>query len=624
MGIPSANRYVARELVQARCLAGPAGAPASIQRVADRGLPQRGTARTRNGRRRCVPADIGEAVDRSLRATRSSALPPGSCSHGYAPTTAATSPPRSPMPSSRARRCASTRDMPLRHWRRAMKRGARTSHSASRPKARGTHEGGAIRDDFLTFGRPDIGEEEIAEVVDTLRSGWLATGPAGGALRGAVRRATSGRAHAVAVGSCTAALHFARRLPAWAQGDEVITTPMTFCATAHAIVHAGAPAGVRRRRAGTRATSTPTRSRPPWARARRRSCRSTRGPALRDGPDRGASAAAHGLLRRRGRGARRRRPPGSGRSAGSLGEARAASASTRPRHRHRRGRDGHDRRRRAGGPSPAATPTTASASARGSATRRAAYRHQQARRPRVQVQHDRRPGRARHPPARHGSTSELAAPGARSGTATTRRWPSSRWSRPPPRSRRRARAPALLAAGRPERPGEPRRRARRADRARDRRRGALRRRCTCTPTTARRFGHREGELPNAERDRRRARCRCRCRRPLEEDARRGRRRCERDVGGRRRGRRGMSGGTASGPTVAHVNYSFFHSTQSFIYHYLVALRRCQSICLTREPGVRGDPGRGAATPSSGDLYTLRPGRRVARPVVGGRCRAAAC
>ena len=38
------------------------------------------------------------------------------------------------------------------------------------------------------------------------------------------------------------------------------------------------------------------------------------------------------------------------------------------------------------------------------------------------------------------------------------------------------------------------------------------------------------------------------------------------------------------PTVGHVNYSFFHSTQSFIYFYLAALRRFAPICLTRTPG----------------------------------------
>lgn len=94
-------------------------------------------------------------------------------------------------------------------------------------------------EDFLTFGAPYIGEEEIQEVVDTLRSGWLGTGPR-------VARFESDFAeykhvdHAVAVSSCTAALHLsmvAARLPADA---EVVTTPLTFCATVNAILHAGA------------------------------------------------------------------------------------------------------------------------------------------------------------------------------------------------------------------------------------------------------------------------------------------------------------------------------------------------------------------------------------------------
>jgi dTDP-4-amino-4,6-dideoxygalactose transaminase len=84
----------------------------------------------------------------------------------------------------------------------------------------------------VPFAPPAIGAEEIAEVIATLESGWLSTGPR-------VRRfeaefaAYVGAAHAVALNSCTAGLHLA-------PGDEVITTPLTFCATANVIVHAGA------------------------------------------------------------------------------------------------------------------------------------------------------------------------------------------------------------------------------------------------------------------------------------------------------------------------------------------------------------------------------------------------
>jgi colanic acid/amylovoran biosynthesis glycosyltransferase len=73
--------------------------------------------------------------------------------------------------------------------------------------------------------------------------------------------------------------------------------------------------------------------------------------------------------------------------------------------------------------------------------------------------------------------------------------------------------------------------------------------------------------------------------------------------------------TADGgrPTVAHVNYSFFHSTQSFIYHYLVALRRFHSICLTRSPesGTIRDT---VPRELEGDLYAYAPGRGSRAPL----------
>lgn len=101
-------------------------------------------------------------------------------------------------------------------------------------------EGGQpVRKDFLVFGSPDIKEAEIQEVVDTLRSGWLGTGPK-------VRRfeedfrAYIGCKHAIALNSCTAGLHLALDVLDIGEGDEVITTPITFAATANVIVHRGA------------------------------------------------------------------------------------------------------------------------------------------------------------------------------------------------------------------------------------------------------------------------------------------------------------------------------------------------------------------------------------------------
>ena len=81
--------------------------------------------------------------------------------------------------------------------------------------------------------------EEIAEVVATLESGWLSTGPRVAAFERAFAGYV-GAPHAIAVNSCTAALHLSLLACGVEPGDEVITTPLTFCATANVIVHAGA------------------------------------------------------------------------------------------------------------------------------------------------------------------------------------------------------------------------------------------------------------------------------------------------------------------------------------------------------------------------------------------------
>jgi dTDP-4-amino-4,6-dideoxygalactose transaminase len=93
--------------------------------------------------------------------------------------------------------------------------------------------------DFIVFGSPFVGEDEIAEVEATLRSGWLGTGPRVAAFEDAFRAYTNA-AHALALSSCTAALHVALIACGVGEGDEVITTPLTFAATANAIIHAGA------------------------------------------------------------------------------------------------------------------------------------------------------------------------------------------------------------------------------------------------------------------------------------------------------------------------------------------------------------------------------------------------
>src|SRR5918993_1346903 len=94
----------------------------------------------------------------------------------------------------------------------------------------------------VPFAPPAIGAEEIAEVVETLESGWLSTGPRVASFERAFADYT-GAEHAIAVNSCTAALHLSLLAGAVGQGHEVITTPLTFCATANVVVHTGATPG---------------------------------------------------------------------------------------------------------------------------------------------------------------------------------------------------------------------------------------------------------------------------------------------------------------------------------------------------------------------------------------------
>ncbi len=96
-----------------------------------------------------------------------------------------------------------------------------------------------MRDNYLVFGAPQIEEAEINEVVDSLRSGWLGTGPKVAKFEVAFRQYI-GADYAVALNSCTAGLHLALLVTGLKPGDEVITTPMTFCSTVNTIIHAGA------------------------------------------------------------------------------------------------------------------------------------------------------------------------------------------------------------------------------------------------------------------------------------------------------------------------------------------------------------------------------------------------
>ena len=93
---------------------------------------------------------------------------------------------------------------------------------------------------FLPFALPDIGEEEIQEVVDSLRSGWITTGPKTRKFEQDFTAYLGGDLHAVAVNSATAGLHLAVEACGLGPGDEAITTTHTFTATAEVLRYVGA------------------------------------------------------------------------------------------------------------------------------------------------------------------------------------------------------------------------------------------------------------------------------------------------------------------------------------------------------------------------------------------------
>lgn len=95
------------------------------------------------------------------------------------------------------------------------------------------------KDNFLVFGSPVIEDAEIQEVISSMKSGWLGTGPKVATFENNFKVYKDAN-HAIAVNSCTAALHLSLLAAGLKSGDEVITTPMTFCATINAIMHTGA------------------------------------------------------------------------------------------------------------------------------------------------------------------------------------------------------------------------------------------------------------------------------------------------------------------------------------------------------------------------------------------------
>lgn len=95
------------------------------------------------------------------------------------------------------------------------------------------------RTEFLVFGQPDLREDDERLILECLRSRWIGQGPRVESFEEEFR-AYQGVGHAVAVNSCTAAMHLALITAGAGPGDEVITSSLTFCSTANVIVHVGA------------------------------------------------------------------------------------------------------------------------------------------------------------------------------------------------------------------------------------------------------------------------------------------------------------------------------------------------------------------------------------------------
>ena len=96
-----------------------------------------------------------------------------------------------------------------------------------------------MSEQYIPFHRPSIGADELAEVTATLQSGWLTTGPRTAQFEREFKEYVQAP-HALAVNSCTSGLHLALAALNIGPGDEVITTPLTFCATVNTILQVGA------------------------------------------------------------------------------------------------------------------------------------------------------------------------------------------------------------------------------------------------------------------------------------------------------------------------------------------------------------------------------------------------
>src|SRR5271154_3391088 len=107
------------------------------------------------------------------------------------------------------------------------------------PQALAIHGGSPVRASFLPYGRQSVDEADIQAVVEVLRSDWLTTGPKVAEFEEAFA-ARVGAAYAVSVTSGTAALHAAAFAAGLKPGDEAITAPLTFAATANCVLYQGA------------------------------------------------------------------------------------------------------------------------------------------------------------------------------------------------------------------------------------------------------------------------------------------------------------------------------------------------------------------------------------------------
>src|SRR5580658_4060613 len=101
------------------------------------------------------------------------------------------------------------------------------------------HGGSPVRQTLLPYGHQSISEEDIQAVADVLRSSWLTTGPKVAEFEEAFA-AWVGAKHAVSFSSGTAALHAAAFTAGLRPGDEAITSPLTFAATANCVLYQGA------------------------------------------------------------------------------------------------------------------------------------------------------------------------------------------------------------------------------------------------------------------------------------------------------------------------------------------------------------------------------------------------